>query len=74
MASSISAASLAAQLERLSGGLAELHEGIVAMREQVQCMIESMLRSERCACELLTEIRQGVAQLRQFNGYPERRP
>lgn len=67
MASSISAASLAAQLERLSHGLAELHEGVVATHDDVRALIEIMHRSERTADELLIDLREATAWLRQVN-------
>ena len=67
MASSISAASLAAQLERLSLGLTELHEGIVAIHDDVRALIEIMRRSERTADELLNDLRAATVWLLQVN-------
>jgi hypothetical protein len=67
MFSSTSANSISAQAERLSKGLSDLHERLMASHEDVRALIEIMLRSELRANELLAEIKEATARLRRFN-------
>jgi hypothetical protein len=67
MASAVSTASLAAQFERLSAGLAALHEQIKETHEDVRVLIAIMLRCERRGEELIIETHRAVAQFREFN-------
>ena len=67
MFSSISERSFAAQLQRLGNGLTDLHEQIVATHEDVRALISIMLRCDRRANDLVVEIREATARLRQFN-------
>lgn len=67
MCAPASIASCSEKLQRLSDGLAELDEQIRAMHQDVQTMIESMVRSERIANELLAELTQATKWLRQEN-------
>jgi hypothetical protein len=67
MTAPISTGFVTAQLAQLSDRLSALHHDIVAMHEDVRCMIASMLRSERIANKLLAELAHASERLRREN-------